>query len=207
MFTKLTTSQRIQVGLVLAVAFLMVLGSNRLDRQHFSTIQNTVNSVHEDRVVVQDFIYRLTKIVHQKELRLVRNSKSGTQVSHNQNIDELLLSFRATQLTPSESNMLHRLNRQFLELRNIEDKIAVNTKTSEEDLAGIALKKLDVISQNLDGLADIQVTESSQMTQSSNKSLGMNLMLSNLELGFMIVIGIAMLVLIFSPVPMMQLVP
>mgnify|MGYP000262379828 CR=1 FL=1 len=69
MFAKLTTSQRIQIGLVLAMAFLLVLGSNRLDQRHFSTIQTTVNSVYKDRVVVQDFIYQLTNIFHKKEPR------------------------------------------------------------------------------------------------------------------------------------------
>ncbi|CAN0603136.1 unnamed protein product, partial [Ectocarpus sp. 12 AP-2014] len=68
MFTKLTLFQRISVGLVLAIAFLLVLGSNRLNKRHFSTIQNTVNSVYKDRVVVQNLIYELSTTFHKKEL-------------------------------------------------------------------------------------------------------------------------------------------
>ena len=58
MKTKFSIKQRILVGLVLATAFLLVLGSNLLDRKYFSTIQASVKSIYDDRIVVQDYIYQ-----------------------------------------------------------------------------------------------------------------------------------------------------
>ncbi|MGB5437688.1 MAG: hypothetical protein WBM98_17470 [Maribacter sp.] len=206
MFAKLTTAQRIQVGLILAMAFLLVLGSNRLDQKHFSTIQNTVNSVHEDRVVVQDFIYQLSKIAHRKELRFVQNGVFELDASENQKINQLLVDFGMTKLTPKESNLLDQMTRQFAQLEDLENKIANPTTVSESDFGILAHKILHEITQNLDGLAEIQLSESAQLTQRSQKSLGMNIMLSKLEVAFMIVIGIAMLFLIFMPVKTMHMV-
>tara|TARA_R110002167_G_scaffold126471_1_gene307223 strand:- start:5878 stop:6519 length:642 start_codon:yes stop_codon:yes gene_type:complete len=204
MFTKLTIPQRLQIGLVLLLAFLLVLGSNRLDQRHFSTIQNTVNSVYKDRVVVQNFIYQLTSIFHRKELRILSNENDATVATENQKIQRLLTDFEATQLTPKEFNLLNKLNDQFSRLQELENRI---TETSGNELSTYTVaagKKLGEVKSSLDGLANIQLKESEQMTQLSNKSLGINILLSKLEVAFMVIMGIAMLVLIFNPMKLLH---
>ncbi|SEK97733.1 Four helix bundle sensory module for signal transduction [Maribacter orientalis] len=204
MFTKLTIPQRIQIGLVLVVAFLLVLGTNRLDQRHFSTIQTTVNSVYKDRVVVQNFIYQLTTIFHGKELRIISNENNAPIATENQKVQKLLVDFEATQLTPKEFNLLNKLKNQFSKLQEIENRI---TETSGNELSTYTVaagKKLEEMRSSLDGLANIQLEESELMTQLSNKSLGMNILLSKLEVAFMVVIGITMLVLIFNPMKLLH---
>lgn len=199
MFTKLTLPQRIQIGLILAMAFLLVLGSNRLDQRHFSTIQNTVNSVHNDRVVAQDIIYQLTKITHQKELQLVQNKGFEHNLSKNKIANELLVDFGMTKLTQEESKLHDQLTRQVSKLHDLEAKMADPVAVSESDFRILVFKTLGDITRTLDGLAQIQLSESAQLTQLSNKKLGMNIMLSKLEVAFLIVIGGAMLLLILYP--------
>lgn len=199
MFTKLTLPQRIQIGLILAMAFLLVLGSNRLDQRHFSTIQNTVNSVHNDRVVAQDIIYQLTKITHQKELQLVQNKGFEHNLSKNKKANELLVDFGMTKLTQEESKLHDQLTRQVSKLHDLEAKMADPVAVSESDFRILVFKTLGDITRTLDGLAQIQLSESAQLTQLSNKKLGMNIMLSKLEVAFLIVIGGAMLLLILYP--------
>ena len=169
MFTKLTIPQRLQIGLVLLLVFLLVLDSNRLDQRHFSTIQNTVNSVYKDRVVVQNFIYQLTSIFHRKELRILSNENDATVATENQKIQRLLTDFEATQLTPKEFNLLNKLSDQFSRLQELENRI---TETSGNELSTYTVtagKKLGEVKSSLDGLANIQLKESEQMTQLSNK--------------------------------------
>lgn len=202
MFTKLSIPQRIQIGLVLAVAFLLVLGSNRLDQRHFSTLQTTVNSVYNDRVVVQDYIYQLTSIFYNKELKLVENN--SPDISQNEKVGQLLIDFGNTELTNDERNHLNKLNGQFEKLGDLENRIINPSTNIDADLGSIARKTLNEIQLSLDALANIQLSESSQLTQLSQKSLGMNIMLSKLEVAFMIVIGIVMMALIFYPNKRMQ---
>jgi len=79
---------------------------------------------------------------------------------------------------------------------------------SKENLRnGVAILSKQIfqkIDENLDVLARIQIQESEQMTQLSNKSLETNILLSKLELAFLIVIGIALLALIFYPMKTKQ---
>lgn len=202
MFTKLTTPQRIQIGLVLAMAFLLVLGSNRLDQRHFSTVQTTVNSVYKDRVVVQDYIYQLNSIFYNKELELIENKLPST--SQNVKVDQLLVDFENTELTYDERNHLKTLNGQFEKLQDLENRIINPSTNIDADLGILARKTLDEMQLSLDALAKIQLSESEHLTQLSNKSLGMNILLSKLEVAFLIIIGIAMLALIFYPIKTMQ---
>lgn len=200
MFTKLTTPQRIQVGLILAMAFLLVLGSNRLDKRNFLSIQTTVNSVHKDRVVVQDIIYQINNIFHAKELRTVLNeqdeNKSGIE---NKKVNDLLASFSLTELTSKESSLLNELTSEFLNLQALEQKMTSRTAEVMKKNKASTLKILNEIEHKLDGLAAIQLEESDQLTQLSKKSLGMNILLSNIEVAFLIIIGLAMLALFFYP--------
>ena len=207
MLVKPRVSQRIQMGLILAMAFLLVLGSNRLDQRHFSTVQNTVNSVYEDRVVVQDLIYQINNTFQKKELRLALESDFKHTMSENQKVEQLLVDFGMTKLTQKESRILNELSRRFYELQNLENKLAKPTNALEADLDIIAIKKLDQMQQNLDALAKIQLSESEQLIKLSNKSLGMNILLSKLEVVFLILFGIAMLFLIFYPQKRVQASP
>jgi len=200
MITKLSAPQRIQIGLVLAMAFLLVLGSNLLDQKHFTNIQNTVNSVYKDRVVVQDYVYRLGNIFHQKELRFILKNNFQGVTSENQEVKQLLDDFGATELTTKESQLLIKLNDQFANLNKLEIKMMGASSANSENNMVSAVKSLDEIGTSLNGLAEIQLDQSGQLIELSKKSLGMNILLSKLEIGFMVVIGAAMLALIFYPV-------
>ncbi|KPM31999.1 Hypothetical protein I595_1646 [Croceitalea dokdonensis DOKDO 023] len=189
------------------MAFLLVLGSNRLDQKHFSTVQNTVNSVYKDRVVVQDIIYRINNLFHKKELRFIRNGNFTDMVKENKEIDELLLNFGGTKLTQNESRLLTTLNQQFSKIQELEGKVANPTADFEADLGIVGIKTLKEMQKNLDALAAIQLSESEQLTELSNKSLGMNIMLSKLEVGFLILFGAAMIFMIFYPKPKVELAP
>lgn len=199
MFAKLSFPQRLQIGLVLAMAFLLVFGSNRLDQKHFTNIQTAVNSVYKDRVVVQDVIYQLTSVFHDKKLRFILKDNFQTVISENQKVEGLLADFGDTELTLKESDLLDKLNGQFIGLKDLENKVIETSGTHTEGNTGAAVKRLDEIGLSLNSLAKIQLEESGQLTQLSKKSLGMNILLSKLEIGFLIVIGIAMLALIFHP--------
>ena len=199
MFAKLTIPQRIQIGLVLAMAFLLVLGSNRLDQRHFSTIQTTVNSVHKDRVVVQDIIYKLNNIFHAKELRFILKESLENSASENQKVEELLSDFETTELTTNESKLLYKLKVQFSNLRELEKKMSTSNPETLAKNSLVAIATLRQIEEKLDGLSQIQLQQSGQLTELSKKSLGINILLSKLEVAFMVVIGIAILALVFYP--------
>ncbi|SDE57171.1 hypothetical protein [Cellulophaga baltica] len=200
MFKNFTIAQKVQVGLILGIAFLLVLGTNRLDKRHFSTVQTTVNSVYKDRVIVQNLIYKLNAIFHAKEIRFIRKKDFNTIPDENQKAEELFSAFAATKLTGKEKNVLDDLQDQFQNLKKLETNLLQNSEVLQANHQTSAERILSKIEQNLNVLAKIQLEESRELTQLSNKSLGMTILLSKLEVAFLILIGIAMLTLIFYPV-------
>lgn len=198
MFTELKTSHRLHAGFILAIAFLLVLSSNRLYHRHFSTLQNSVNSVYDDRIKVQDYIYQLNNIFHSKRLRLIHQKDYMTVSNENKRAEKLLSQFSLTELTNEEYDALNELTLQFGKLKTSEEKI-LQFKNLDNGNTKISLQALKEIDKKLDILAAIQLEESKQMTQLSNKALESNLLISKLSLGFLIVIGLALLALIFYP--------
>lgn len=207
MISKLTVPKRIQIGLVLAMAFLLVLGATRLDQKNFTTIQATVNSVYKDRVVVQNYIHQLTNIFHEKELHIILKDKLIPNATQNKKVIQLLSNFGATKLTQKESDLLNKLNNQFTRLQHLENEIAESSNSVSANDNAAVVEKLDSILLSLNGLASIQLEEGGHETQLSNKTLSMNILLSKLEIVFLVIIGIAMLVLIFNPMKLMLAYP
>ncbi len=199
MFTKLKTPQRLHAGFILAIAFLLVLGSNRLYHRHFSTLQNTVNSVYEDRVKVQGYIYQLNNIFHSKSLRFITEDNFTSVATENEKEEKLLSQFALTELTTKEYSALNELSTQFQKLKIFENKVLESQDNLSNGVTILSLQTLKEIDNKLDVLATIQLEESKQMTQLSNKALESNLLMSKLSLGFLILIGLALLALIFYP--------
>ncbi|WP_405409774.1 hypothetical protein [Maribacter sp. Asnod1-A12] len=200
MLTKLKIPQRLHAGFILAIAFLLVLGSNRLYQRHFSTLQNTVNSVYEDRIKVQDYIYQLNNIFQIKQIRFITAGDFTPITSENEKVNKILSDFAITELTTEEHKALNELTLQFEKLKKSEEK----TVQLKGNISALPLNFLEVINQQLNILATIQLEESRQMTQLSNKALESNLLMSKLSFAFLILIGLALLVLILYPIKAQQ---
>lgn len=197
MAKKFTSKQRIHAGFILAMAFLLVFASNRLNQRNFSKVEHTVDSIFEDRVVAQGYIYRLNNLFHGKELFLSAPERKKSDVANNDSIEELLESFAKTRLTRDESVHFNRLQENLTELKVLESAIATDQNIVEIETQKEHYSILEKIGGNLDGLAEVQLSEGRQMTELSKKSLNMNQLLSQLEVAFLIVIGVLFLLITF----------
>lgn len=189
---KRTLRQRIHAGFVLAAAFLLVLASNRLNNRNFSAVEHGVDSVFEDRLVVQEYIYRLNNLFHKKELFLANNTLDDKGLPYYPEIKTILADFEKTDLTREEALQLSSLNENYAELKTLE-KAHLKNQASEEDIIAV----LGSIGKNLDELSEVQLSEGRQLTQRSKRSLGMNELLSRIEIVFLIIIGILFLIIVF----------
>jgi hypothetical protein len=175
MLKKLSLKQRVHAGFILAIAFLLVLASNRLNRRNFTTVEYTVNSVFKDRVVAQEYIYRLNKLFHGKEMDLVQTAQTEIDLPANKRILQLLSDFEKTELTREESLHFDFLKENYLALQTLEKGIvgspAAHQKETKKEMAAL-LREIGV---HLDRLSEVQLTESRQLTLLSKKMLNMNL--------------------------------
>ncbi|WP_317194453.1 Tar ligand binding domain-containing protein [Allomuricauda sp. CAU 1633] len=178
--------QRSRLLLVLAISFVLIMIANVMDYGYILRTQNTVNSVYKDRVVAQDYIYQLSGLFYQKELSLGGNTVFFEP--KNDSIASLMSRFGETKLTRSESGFYIDLRKNYAQLISLEEKLEQQTETTGKTRKHIQLE-LQEIRKNLDDLEGIQFTEGAQMTQRSNRALGMNTILSHVELVFLVIIG------------------
>lgn len=197
MFNKLTLSQRVQISLILGVALFMILGSNRLNQRYYSEVNSTVNSVYKDRVVVQGYIFELNNIFHEKEVRFL--DKKTINGSDSARVAKTLVDFGNTELTEEESRLLKDLDQQVQKLNKIESSTPISVSSLSENEQSDHSKLLNQIEQTLVGLADVQLDQSNRLNIFSQSLLDTISILSNIEIAFMILIGLIILVLIFYP--------
>jgi hypothetical protein len=194
---KMTLKQRVHAGFILAMAFLLVFASNRLNRRNFSTVEHTVNSVFEDRVVAQEYIYRLNNLFHEKEMLLASTEWMKNDLGITTGVKELLDDFSKTKLTSNESLYFSDLKKNYTKLQTLDSTLLANQNTIEIESKKEMSSLLQSINRNLDKLSEVQLLEGRQLTQLSKKSLSMNQLLSRLEVAFLIIIGLLLLAIIF----------
>lgn len=188
--------RRLKFVLVLGISFLLILVANLIDHTYLSNVRHNVNSVYEDRVVAQDYIYRLSKLFHQKQLSMGQNTGDLNRSHQNDSIDRLLFQFSKTELTRSEAGFFFDLQKNYVELMSLEKVLSSGSKEPTLDIQQDIGRELKEIRKNLDDLEGVQFKEGAEMTQSSNRSLGMNAFLYKLELTFLIINGTVLLYMV-----------
>lgn len=179
MSKKTSFSNRVNIGFALLVVFLLVFATNRIDKRHFETVQDTLTTVYEDRVVAQDYVYKMNNIIHQKQLLIKDSSTIDTQNNLNEEFATLIDLFSTTKLTPQESKTFEDLKKNFETLKTNES--TANTKKLTANI--------NAIKTDLNNLALIQLTESKYKVGIAQKSLDTNNLMSTLEMVFLILIG------------------
>ncbi|MBF4984339.1 hypothetical protein FNJ87_08380 [Nonlabens mediterrranea] len=203
MFKALTTSGRINITLGLLAVFLLILGTNRLDKRHFETAQSVVTSIYNDRVVAQDYIYKMNNLIHEKQHHYMQPSYT-TNLNINKELDILINLFAGTELTANEDKTFQTFITNYELLKKKEEtyfkKINEQSKLSSTGNSIYLIpfyEESEVLKSDLNNLAFIQVTESKNIIGIAQKSLNNNQLISSMEIYSLLVIGIIILVIIF----------
>ncbi|TXD53897.1 MULTISPECIES: hypothetical protein [unclassified Polaribacter] len=192
MAKNITLHNRINTGLALTIVLLLVFATNRIDKRHFDTVQNAVTTLHTDRVVAQDFIYKMNTIIYKKQLHIMSAGPKTIKEKLNENFFTLIEEFSETKLTTKESKLFNRLKDDFEQLIETEKKVSKDN-LNEKGL----IKNLNIIKKDLISLSEIQISESRRLTSIAQKSLDTNTLMSNLEIGFLLLIGLILQYIIF----------
>ena len=185
MSKKISFSNHVNIGFALLVVFLLVFATNRIDKRHFETVQDTLTTVYEDRVVAQDYVYKMNNIIHQKQLQLLDSNSTDNQNNLNKEFATLIDVFSTTKLTPKESKIFDGLKQNFEILKNNENQD--DNQLNQNELLDI----INTIKTDLDNLALIQLSESKYKVGIAQKSLDTNNLMSTLEIVFLVLISLA----------------
>lgn len=103
------------LGIVLI--FVLILTTNLIDRQNFSIVSDSVETIYADRLVAKDIIYDIAQAVNDKQLAYLREAGSSRQELLNISVEADFTRFATTKLTPAEEQIFKRLRKEFAPTR------------------------------------------------------------------------------------------
>lgn len=192
--------QKFKAATAMLIVFLIVLATNLIDTQHFSTIQKSYTSVYEDRLLAENYLFQISRYLHEKNLLMAQQNQDAIIASDTLNyfINDVLLKYELTQLTLEEAKYFESLQIGLERLKTMESLNAISA-------SGEPRHQLDFDNQiqmtwaDLNALSQIQLLESKKLVQDSDRIINThNNITSQLEMAILIVLGLIILALIFS---------
>lgn len=195
---KTSLFQKLRTAAALIFVFVLIYGTNRLDNHHFENVQHIINTVYEDRIVAQHYIYQLNNLYRQKEEGIPGSLKEEAARDINRQIDNYFELFSTTRLTNKEARVFRLLEERNEELKALEARLAAlpDSDPGEKDIDRIKAK-IDGIYESLDGLSEIQLNEGGRLRQAAQDSLDTNSFFSQLELLALLFTALLVQVIIF----------
>ncbi len=197
---KLTVEQKIRAGVALAIVFLLIVATNQIDSHHFSIVKNTLTTVYEDRILVKNYIYNISRLLDKKQNALRSNSYTQLDSLNNASNDSIRVmvnKFAKTYLTEQEGVHFRSLQNSLNSLYNHEDQLSSGTTDDELPTIDVIDNYYARIFDDLDALSKIQIEESRREIMNSNRSIDTSNLISRIEIGVLIFIGVLLQLLIF----------
>ena len=189
---------------MLMVSILIV---NVLNNRQVDALHHTMDQVYEDRLIAESYIYSLSRVFHHKKSIIMDCSPDmnfspvrTAVLSDNKEITGILTMFEATRLTPEEQNVFNRLKQSVQTLGGMEQEFIGNPDSDilqgqdKEDI----LQGYNTVFAELGQLSDIQLKEGRMLREKAKKLVSGHTLLGNLELIFVVIIGILILNMIFA---------
>ena len=199
---KLSLAQKIRTGAALVMVFLLVLATNLMDNNHFKTVQKSLISIYEDRLIAKAHLYKITRQLQLK--KDVVKSTDRDQIikvnsAANDSIQILIEKFNNTKITAEEAIHLRSLKSNLKKLSQYESKLPLSEKSIDEEFLSLDIinKYYYDIFANLDVLSAIQLKEGKAEVGYSNRAVESSNLISRFEIGALIVIGFLIQLLLF----------
>ena len=181
---------KLTASIVLLALCLLVLLSNYLDRLHTENVKNSISTMYEDRLIVEEYIFKMTQNTYQ-----IREALSTATVENDEiivkkftdNIKNTFDSFSKTRLTEKEKLTADELKLQISEL----NKILLSSNK-------VSLKYTDEILNTLNQLSEIQLDESMLIMKQVEDQYASIKASSEFAFAIIIVILIVLQILVFS---------
>lgn len=191
--------------MALGIVFLLIFSTNILDKQYFSELQDSFSSVYKDRLLVESYVYRLSNQLHKKKLILNDLNGSNKQEVKQKNkklddsIDALIKQYETTRLTRLEAEFFADLKSSLSSLYRLESNyINKGVDNPTDNLYSLIEAQHQRLSTDLDQLSEIQLSESKNIIDKSNRIIAASNLTSQFEICMLIIMGLIIQALIFT---------
>ncbi|POY38317.1 hypothetical protein C3K47_02655 [Solitalea longa] len=203
-----TLQQKAKISVLLVLVFVIVLFKNIYDRKNVVALGASFSTVYEDRLLAESYIFHFAESLHKKMEAIEKSNLTDKNVKqlkdklnkHNTTIDSLFFRYESTKLTVRESICYNEFKKTVLNLRKLEEQY-LNSEFEQGSVPKFITVmdfKLSTAAQKLNQLSEIQIAEGKALNEQSKKIIARSTLLTQLELGVLIFIGLIIQVLIFT---------
>jgi len=181
---------KLTASIVLLALCLLVLLSNYLDRLHTENVKNSISTMYQDRLIVEEYILKMTQNTYQIREILIKDdfgSKESTLKKLTENIKTTYVIFRETRLTKNEKSTADELMNQIKQLEQI---LLSSNK--------VPLTYTDTILSSLNKLSEIQLDESKLIMKQVESQYATIKTSSQFAFAIIIIILIVLQIMVFS---------
>lgn len=175
--------------------FVLILATNLIDRNNFLRVKDSVITIYEDRLVVNDIIFEFSQYVHEKEIAMIEKD-STFYGDRNLEIDDkmqtLVRRYSETKLTKEEERIFNDFRENLEELESQEVAYVQNDMAEGASLGS----KIDDVKVNLHDLSKIQLSEGGRQMNISKKAVDAVELFTRLEIYVLIFLAIIVQVII-----------
>lgn len=177
------------------IIFILILTTNLIDRNNFERVKNSVVTIYEDRLIANDLIFEISKLVHEKEMAIVMSDtifykKNNTRV--NDEISNLISRYEFTKLTPEESKIFKDLKKNFKTLVNAESSPMELDFNNENE----GLEFISKLKYNLSNLSKVQLNEGGKQMSISKQALDTVELFTQIEVYFLVFLAIVIQIIV-----------
>ena len=184
-------SQKIKIALSLAVVIALVLATTLLNERNFSELQSSFTSVYQDRLVVENYIYQMSELLHLKQ----RNDTTVKGQTYNSQILDYISDYELTKFTVKETELFiefkHKINLLFEYETSLPREISPGQ-------AGKLASRYNELATLLQGLSEVQVEEGKNLVEQSNSIVSLSYLVSRIEIIIIILVGLVIQFLVLS---------
>ncbi len=187
--------------LLLALAGIVFYNSNTYN-QNINEIGNSFSEVYSDRLLAQDYIYKLADNMHDRKLLLAHGDMQEINTvftAPNTVIRALVANYEKTKLTTVEQQHFDAFKANVASNALLEKSIVNegNAALKQKLLASYEMS-LDKSLFHLDKLSEIQILEGKHLNDNSRKVVSLASILNQLDWFLIIAIGITIQGLVFA---------
>lgn len=175
---------KLTASIVLGMVFILILFTTFSNNRNFSTLNDSFETMYEDRLVAESFLFKLSSLVHQKQA-LIRNSglsRNNQQLNIDLEISALMNKYSKTKLTAQEADVFRALE---FEVKNI--------------LSGTSvLESAGNVENYLHQLSEIQVTEGARIKDATQLVFLGNDVASKFQFAMLIILALIIQAIVFA---------
>lgn len=188
-----------KIAFLLMILIVAELFNNSSQSNNISQLKSAFKEVYADRLIVQDYIYSMSEMIHEQKYSLMSKDVNNPELilRDNKEIEQLINRYELTKLTDKEEKVLLNYKKNVREFEMMAASHIKKSNPKESDKQACLLKADEALA-DLEELNNIQLVRGNKINNDSVKIVSFAGTISQLNWALIIVIGLLIQIIVFT---------